>query len=148
MNEFGHLANLDIDRLMRIAEEQAGRVEEMQRLAAEIQGVAESRDKQVKVVCTVNDGVADIRISPRAMRMPSGEFAELLKILIRDAQKNLNDQLHELMTEAYGEEANPLALAANQEAIQERLHQAAAAYDRTLNDAMSEMERIAKQLGL
>jgi hypothetical protein len=41
-----------------------------------------------------------------------------------------------------------MALMQNQEALQQRIHDAAAAYDRTLDDAMTELQRIAKQLGL
>jgi hypothetical protein len=41
-----------------------------------------------------------------------------------------------------------MALAQNQEAVQQKIQDAAAAYDRTLDDAMSELQRIAKQLGL
>jgi hypothetical protein len=52
------------------------------------------------------------------------------------------------MAETYGEAANPMTLIENQEAVQEKIQAAAAAYDRTLDDAMSELDKIAKQLGL
>jgi uncharacterized protein YukE len=100
------------------------------------------------VTCTVNGGITDIRIDPRAMRMPAADFAETLKTLIRDATADLHRQLSELMAETYGEAANPMALAQNQEAVQKKIQDAAAAYDRTLDDAMSELQRITKQLGL
>jgi DNA-binding protein YbaB len=148
MSEFGDLANLDIEKLVRISEEHSARVKEMQERAVELKGYAESKDRRISVTCTTNGGVADIDIDPRAMRMPAAEFAETLKALIREANADLQKQLSELMAETYGEAANPMALVQNQEAVQERIQQAAAAYDRTLDDAMSEMERIAKQLGL
>jgi DNA-binding protein YbaB len=148
MSEFGDLANLDLEKLIRVSEEQSARVQEMQERAAELTGVAESKDRRIKVTCTVNGGVDDITIDPRAMRMPAADFAETLKTLIRDANADLHRQLSELMAETYGEAANPMALIQNQEAVQEKIKDAAAAYDRTLDDAMSELQRIAKQLGL
>jgi DNA-binding protein YbaB len=148
MSEFGDLANLDIEKLVRLSEEHSARVKEMQERAAELKGHAESKDRRITVTCTTSGGVSDIDIDPRAMRMPAAEFAETLKTLIREANADLQRQLSELMAETYGEAANPMALVQNQEAVQERIQQAAAAYDRTLDDAMSELERIAKQLGL
>jgi DNA-binding protein YbaB len=148
MSEFGDLTNLDIEKLVRVSEEHSARVKEMQERAAELKGRAESGDRRIKVTCTTTGGVSDIEIDPRAMRMPAADFAETLKTLIREANADLHRQLSELMAETYGEAANPMALAQNQEAVQERIQQAAAAYDRTLDDAMSELERITKQLGL
>lgn len=148
MSEFGDLANLDIEKLVRVSEEHSARIQEMQEQAAELKGVAESKDRRIKVICTVADGVADIQIDPRAMRMAATDFAETLKTLIREAGADLHRRLSELMAETYGEANNPMALAENPEAVQQKIKDAAAAYDRTLDDAMTELQRIAKQLGL
>jgi DNA-binding protein YbaB len=148
VSEFGDLGNLDIDKLIRISKEQSTKVAEMQERAAEIKGHAESKDRRIKVACTVADGVSDIEIDPRAMRMPAEKFAETLKDLIREATADLHRQLSDLMAETYGEAANPMAFMRNKEAMQEKIQEAADAYDRTLDDAMAELERIAKQLGL
>ena len=148
MSEFGDLANLDIEKLVRVSEEHSARIQEMQEQAAELKGVAESKDRRIKVTCTVADGVADIQIDPRAMRMPAEDFAEVLKTLIREANADLHRRLSELMAETYGEANNPMALAENPEVVQQKIKDAAAAYDRTLDDAMTELQRIAKQLGL
>jgi DNA-binding protein YbaB len=148
MSEFGDLANLDIEKLIRVSEEHSAKVKDMQERAAELKGRAETDDRRIKVTCTATGGVSDIDIDPRAMRMPAKDFAETLKRLIHEAQADLHRRLSELMAETYGEAANPMALAQNQEAVQERIQQAAAAYDRTLDDAMTELQRIAKQLGL
>jgi DNA-binding protein YbaB len=148
VSEFGDLGNLDIDKLIRISKEQSAKVAEMQERAAEIKGRAESKDRRIKVTCTVADGVEDIEIDPRAMRMPAEKFAETLKELIHEATADLHRQLSELMSETYGEANNPMNFLRDKEAMQEKIQQAAEAYDRTLDDAMAELERIAKQLGL
>jgi DNA-binding protein YbaB len=148
VSEFGDLANLDIEKLVRVSEEHSARVKEMQERAAELKGSAESKDRRIKVTCTTTGGVTDIEIDPRAMRMPAADFAETLKQLIHEANADLHRRLSDLMAETYGEAANPMALAKDQEAVQERIKAAAAAYDRTLDDAMTELGRIAKQLGL
>jgi DNA-binding protein YbaB len=148
MTEFGDLGNLDIERLLRISEEHSAKVKELQERSAELQGCAETKDRRIKVTCTVNGGVTDIAIDPRAMRMPAETFAETLKTLIHEANADLQRQLSDLMSETYGEDANPMKLMQDQEAVQERIQAAAASFDRTLDDAMGELERIAKQLGL
>lgn len=148
MSEFGDLGNLDIQRLIRISEEHSAKVKEMQERSAELEGVAETKDRRIRVTCTIADGVTDIHIDPRAMRMPAEKLAETLKTLIREANTDLQRQLGELMAETYSDEANPMKLIQDPEAAQERIHQAAEVFDRTLDDAMEELGRIAKQLGL
>ncbi|GLY83643.1 YbaB/EbfC family nucleoid-associated protein [Actinoallomurus iriomotensis] len=148
MSEFGDLANMDIDRLLRISEEYSAKVQEMQERSADLKGHAESKDRRIKVTCTVDGGITDIDIDPRAMRMPAANFAETLKTLIHEANADLQRQLSELMTETYGAEANPLAFKENQKEAHERVEAAAAMFDRTLEDAMTELSRISKQLGL
>lgn len=148
MSEFGDLGNLDIHRLIRISEEHSAKVQEMQERSAELKGVAETKDRRIRVTCTVTGGVTDIHIDPRAMRMPAEKFAETLKELIQEASADVRRQLSSLMDETYGKDANPMALMQDQEAVQERLQAAATVFDRTLDDAMADLERIAKQLGL
>jgi DNA-binding protein YbaB len=148
MNEFGELANLDIDRLLRISEEYSEEVQDMQERSAELKGCAESKDHRIKITCTVSGGITDIAIDPRAVRMPAATFAETLKTLIHEANADLQSQLNELMTETYGADANPLAFKENQKAAQEKVEAAASMFDRTLEDAMAELSRISKQFGL
>lgn len=148
MSEFGDLGNLDIQRLIRISEEHSAKVQEMQERSAELKGVAETKDRRIRVTCTVTDGVTDIHIDPRAMRMPAEKLGETLIELIREATADMRNQLSDLMAETYGEDANPMALLKDQEAVQERIKDAATVFDRTLDDAMTELDRIAKQLGL
>jgi DNA-binding protein YbaB len=148
MSEFGDLGNLDIQRLIRISEEHSAKAKEMQERSAELKGMAETKDHRIRVTCTLADGVTDIHIDPRAMRMPAEKFAETLKTLLHEANADLQHQLSELMAETYSDDANPMKLIQDPEAAQERIHQAAAVFDRTLDDAMEELGRIAKQLGL
>ncbi len=148
MAEFGDFGNLDIEKLIQISEEHSAKVEAMQEKAAELKGFAETKDHRIKVFCTVHGGVDDIQIDPRAMRMPAADFATALKELIQEANADLQQQLSDLMAETYGKDANPMALMQNREAVQEKIQEAANAYSRTLDDAMSELDRIAKQLGL
>jgi DNA-binding protein YbaB len=148
MSEFGDLANLDVERLLRISEDYSAKVQEVQERSADLKGHAESKDRRIKVTCTVTGGLTDIDIDPRAMRMPAAAFAETLKTLIHDANADLQSQLSELMTEIYGADGNPLAFEQNQKAAKERIDAAKTMFDRTLGDAMSELERISKQLGL
>jgi DNA-binding protein YbaB len=148
MSDFGDLANLDVERLLRISEEYSAKVEEAQERSADLKGYAESKDRRIKVTCTVSGGVTDIDIDPRAMRMPAASFAEALKTLIHEANADLQTQLSDLMSEIYGADANPLAFEQNNKAAKERVDAAASMFDHTLGDAMAELERISKRLGL
>jgi hypothetical protein len=80
--------------------------------------------------------------------MPAANFAETLKTLIHEANADLQSQLSDLMAEIYGADANPLAFEQNRKAAQEKVEAAASMFDRSLGEAMTELERISKQLGL
>ena len=67
---------------------------------------------------------------------------------LREANADLQRKLNELMTEAFGEEASPARLTASRYAMKVQVQEAAAAYQRALGDAMGELDRMRKQLGL
>lgn len=148
MSEFGDLEKLDIDRLIRISQEQTDKVAEMQEKINELRGEAASQDKRVRVVVTAQGGVSELLIDPRAMRMRSVDLAETIKSLIVEATADLRGQMSDLMGEIYGDDANPMKLAENQELMQQKIREAGERYQRTLNDATTELERIAKDLDL
>ncbi len=148
MNEFGDLADLDMERLIRISEQYSARAEEMNERVAALKGEASSKDGRVKVACTMSDGVAALHLDPRALRLQSGELAETIRRLVNEANADLQRKLNELMTEAFGEEASPARLTASRDAMKVQVQEAAAAYQRALGDAMGELDRMRKQLGL
>lgn len=148
MNEFGDLADLDMEKLIRISEQYTNRAEEMNERAAALTGEASSKDGRIKVSCSVSGGVTSLDLDPRALRMQAGELAETIRTLVNEANADLQRKLNELMTEAFGEEASPARLTASRDAMREQVEEAAAAYQRALGDAMGELDRMRKQLGL
>lgn len=146
MSEFDDLPNVDVDKLLRLAEEYERRAEEAQERAAELRGEAASEGGRVRVTTTVADGVSDIHIDPRAMRMSADELAGLLKTLIRDANADLHEKMRDVFTEMYGEENNPLNIRDKGDAMKKQVEDAAAVFNRTMDDAVGEFERIRKRL--
>lgn len=146
MSEFGDPANLDIEKLLRLAEEYTKRSEEMQEKAAALKGEAATQDGRVRVTCTVADGVSDLHIDPRAMRFPAKNLAETIKQLIHEATADLQEKMRALMTETYGEENNPMNIADQRDAMREAIDRAAENYDRVLTDALGQLEHIRRQM--
>ena len=145
---FSPSGDFDIEKLIRVSQEYEARGQELQERLAEIEGVAESEKGTIKVSCTVEGGVTDLQISPRAMRLPAAELAETIKRLIHEATADLQARTNELMAELFGEENTPDALRRKAEAAGNELDNAAAAFERAVNDSAGELERIQKRLGL
>lgn len=148
MSEFGDIADFDMEKLIRFSDQYAERAQEMQNRFAALVGRATSRDGRVKVAYTTGDGVSELHIDPRAMRMRSAELAETIKTLIREATQDLHRQINELMAETFGEENSPMNLRKSRDALRERVDRASAAYHRALNDSLGELERIRRELEL
>ncbi|MCO5985089.1 YbaB/EbfC family nucleoid-associated protein [Actinoallomurus spadix] len=148
MEGFNPPGDLDIDKLIRLSQEYEARSQELQERMASLEGYAESERGMVKVTCTVNGGVSDLEITPRAMRLPAAELAEVIKELIREAGEDLQARTNELMAELFGEENSPDALQRRVEAAGHAMDNAAAAFERAVDDTAGELERIQKRLGL
>jgi len=148
MSEFGDLASLDIDKLMRMSEQYAARADELRDRIRLVEGTAASEDKKVKVTCTAEGGVEDLFLDPRALRMPAAELAKTIKDLIREANQNLQSGMNDVIAELMGEDATPRALHEQQNILQKRVEAAAASHQKVMNDAFGELERMRQELGL
>ncbi|GLW05014.1 hypothetical protein Misp01_01440 [Microtetraspora sp. NBRC 13810] len=147
MREFGDFANIDIDKLLRGAEVQFAKAEEVQQSLAGLVGRAEDEDGLVSVEYA-GGGLRDLTLHAKAMRLSSGELAEKIKQVIQEATEDLQRQINELMGDVYGEEDNPMKLVNDPEAALGQIKEAEAAYNRTFEDVMGELDRIRRRLDL
>ncbi|GAA3471596.1 YbaB/EbfC family nucleoid-associated protein [Nonomuraea roseola] len=147
MQEFGDFANLDIDKLLKTADEQFARVEEMQATMAALVGRAQDEDGLVSAAYS-SGGLSELELHPKAMRLSSGELAEKVKAVVQDAAADLQRQVNETMGDVFGEEDNPMKFVNDPEAALEQVKNAEAAYNRTFEDVMGELDKIRRRLDL
>ncbi|MCK2221295.1 YbaB/EbfC family DNA-binding protein [Actinomadura sp. ATCC 31491] len=144
MQEFGDFAKIDIDKLLKGMDDQLGRLGEFQKRAGECVGRAEDENGFVSVEYGQN-GVQELTLHPKAMRLSSGELAELIKATLADATSDYQRAFGELMTEVFGEAGNPLT---SSRAALEDLERVEKIHDRAFHDVMGELDRIRRRLQL
>ncbi|MDH2425083.1 YbaB/EbfC family nucleoid-associated protein [Sphaerisporangium sp. TRM90804] len=147
MTEFGDFANIDVDKLLTGAQQQFARMEELQSRMGELVGRAQDKDRLVTVEYA-GDGLRELEINPRAMRMASADLADLIKTVTQDATRDLQGKTNELMEEIFGKDDNPMKLLNDPEAAMAGAREAEATYNRVLDDVMGELDRIRRRLDL
>lgn len=145
--ELGDFANVDIHKVLRDTEAHFARFEEVRKSLTTVVGRARDEDGLVTVEYS-GDGLRELELNPKAMRLSSGELAEKIKEVIRDAARDLQERVGQVMEEAFGEEANPMRYVNDPDAALSQVREAEAAYNRTFEDAMGELDRIARRLDL
>ncbi|WP_043620955.1 YbaB/EbfC family nucleoid-associated protein [Nonomuraea candida] len=139
--EFGAL---DFDRILRNADAQMARVGEVRASLVTMVGRAQDEDGLVTVEFG-NGGLKDLTLHPKAMRLTSGELAERIKLVFDEAVADLQRQMSGIMEETFGAE-NPLRFGADPEGAMEQVRETQAAYDRTYEDLMGQLDRIRQRL--
>ncbi|WP_433437709.1 YbaB/EbfC family nucleoid-associated protein [Nonomuraea sp. CA-141351] len=141
----GEFGGLDIDRFLRNADQQMARAGEFQKVLQELTGQAQDPDGLVTVECG-SAGLKELILHPKAMRLNSGELAERIKAVIAEATADLQRRVSEEMGAVFGEENNPMRFAQDPEGGMQVLREAEAAYNRTYEDLMGELDRIRQRM--
>ncbi|MGA4990502.1 YbaB/EbfC family DNA-binding protein [Nonomuraea bangladeshensis] len=144
MQEFGDFAKIDVDKLMKGIDDQLGRLEKFQESVGECVGRAEDENGFVKVEHGQN-GVQLLELHPKAMRLSSGELAELIKTTLAEATADYQRAFAAMMTDILGQDVD---LAKSPEAMLDDVKQAEEIYDRAFTDVMGELDRIRRRLEL
>ncbi|GII86556.1 hypothetical protein Ssi03_45460 [Sphaerisporangium siamense] len=147
MTEFGDFAGIDLEKLLNQAQEQFARVEGLQRRLAELVGRAQDKDHLVTVEYGA-EGLRELELNPRAMRLASNDLAALIKTVSGDAARDLREKTDEAMAEVFGAEDDPMRLLEDPEAAIARAKEAEDAYNRVFDDVMSELDRVRRRLDL
>ncbi|MGN9845674.1 hypothetical protein ACTMTI_46890 [Nonomuraea sp. H19] len=133
---------MDLEAFLRDAQQRAARFEGAQQRAGELVGRAATAGEQIVVECTMA-GIRRLVIDPRAKRMSVEEMSAAILQAIHAADADLKRQLEVVMTDAFGE----VAPSREPQAATARIEEAQQAYDRMMEDAMGEMDRLRRKLG-
>ncbi|MGW4797685.1 YbaB/EbfC family nucleoid-associated protein [Nonomuraea sp. NPDC004297] len=148
MQGFGEFANIDIDKLLKGADGQLARMEESQKNLESCVGRARDEQGLVTVECG-QEGVRELYLHPKALRLSTGDLADLIKTALNDATQDLNVQVTEVMNAAFGDsDDSPTAYVTNPDAALKKIKEAESSYNRTFDDVMGELERIRRRLEL
>jgi DNA-binding protein YbaB len=132
-----------MDGMLRDAQRRLGQAAEVQERLKSLVGQAASADGRVKVQCTNEKGVTSIDLDPRAMRMASAELAETLVTVIQEAMTDLRTQSQSITREVFGGDSASGDIGA----ARVRMKEAGDSFERAMNDAQGEMERVLRTIG-
>ncbi len=139
--EFGAM---DLNRVLKNADAQMARAGELQQVLAELVGTAADRDGLVQVEMG-SAGLKNLHLHPKAMRLTSGELAERIQLVIAEASADLRRKVTEAMQELFGDD-NPMRYANDPDGPMAQVREAEAAYNRTFDDLMGELDQIRNRM--
>ncbi|QYC38716.1 hypothetical protein Nocox_05445 [Nonomuraea coxensis DSM 45129] len=144
MQEFGDFAKIDVDKLMKGIDNQLALLEKFQESVGDCVGRAEDENGFVTVEYG-QDGVRVLELHPKAMRLSSGELAELIKATLAEATADFQRAFSEMMADVLGQDVD---LARSPEALLDDVRQAEELQERAFTDVMGELDRIRRRLEL
>ncbi len=131
---------MDLNRVLKNADEQMARIGALQQELAELVGHAADRDGLVQVDMG-STGLKSLHLHPKAMRLTSGELAERIQLVIAEASADLRRKVSEAMEGEFGEE-NPMRFTGDPDGPMAQVREAEAAYNRTFEDLMGRLDQI------
>ncbi|TMR96076.1 YbaB/EbfC family nucleoid-associated protein [Nonomuraea basaltis] len=147
MQEFGDFAKIDLEKLMSGMDKQFALMEEFQENLGTCVGRAQDEDGYVTVECG-QEGVQELELHPKAMRLSSGELAELIKTVLHDAMADFQAKMFEAAGDVFGEEDNPLAIMKDPQPAIDKMKRADAMHDRAHQDVMGQLDQIRRRMEL
>ncbi|WP_020579944.1 YbaB/EbfC family nucleoid-associated protein [Actinopolymorpha alba] len=103
MSEFDDVSELfrAPHEIMRAHEEQLRKAEELQAKLQQLTGRAETDDGRISVSFSQANGIEDLTLDPRALRMPTEDLAAEIRRLVNEAREDVRKQSEALTTEAF-----------------------------------------------
>jgi DNA-binding protein YbaB len=146
---FEGFSNINIENLLKQAQERIGKMTAMQDSIAEIVGSAESADGYVRATYTAATGLRDLEINPRAMRWASNDLSEVIRAVVQEATNDFQTRIRGEMGVAFeGQSDNPLDLMEDPEKAKAKIQEVQGLLDGALDDAMGTLDKVRKQLGI
>ncbi|MEV4168411.1 YbaB/EbfC family nucleoid-associated protein [Nonomuraea sp. NPDC049709] len=147
MQEFGDFANIDIDKLLKGADEQLALLERFQRDVGSYVGHAQDENGMVTVEYD-HQGVRELELHPKAMRLASGELADLIKTAIADASADFQKQFSTGMRELFGDDDDPMKYVNDPDAALSKLKEAESLHEQAFTDVMGQLNQIRRRMDL
>ena len=145
--EYGDLGNLDPDAVLKEARQWTDKSAALQETMKTIEGHAKSNDGYVSVTYTASDGLRDLEINPRAMRMASQDLAAAIKETIREAMNDMQEKMSAAMSDVFGK-LNPMDMVNNPEQVTNQAKLMEESLNKSAKDALAGLEEIRRNLGL
>ncbi|MEV0403933.1 YbaB/EbfC family nucleoid-associated protein [Actinoallomurus sp. NPDC050550] len=140
--DVGKVFGLDIAGLADQAQDQASKAAELQRRISGLVGHAETADGRIRLSFSPDEGLSELRIDPRAMRLGSEELAETIRELTRQAMRDLAGRKQEAARELFGIDFEPEAAKPDPEAMRRALHGVSAVVESTGQEMLTLVERL------
>jgi len=147
MREFGDFAKIDMEKLVNSFDHHLARLADFQKDIEACVGHAQDEYGLVTIEFG-HQGVRELELHPKAMRLSSGELAELIKTVLQDAATDFQNRMYEKAGEAFGEEDNPMKLYRDPEAALSKIKEAETVYNSGFEDLMGRLDRIRRQMEL
>jgi DNA-binding protein YbaB len=137
-------SSFDLGDLLRSPEElyaaqreQLAKAEELQRRIETVTGTATSSDERIAVSFSEANGVQDLVLDPRVLRMPSEDLAAEIVRLVNAARTEAHGQIQQVMNETLGDGGRP---------DPEQIGEQAAELQRSLDELMRDTMRMDGEL--
>lgn len=88
------------EEIVRAQQERMAKAQELQRATAEITGVAASEDERIKVTFSESDGLRNLVLDPRVLRLPSEDLAHEIIRIVNQARDDARKQLQQLVADS------------------------------------------------
>lgn len=95
------------EEIMATQREQMQKTQELERQLKEITGSATSEDERITVVYSEFNGLKELKLDPRVMRMPSDDLSAEIIRLVNEAKADGQSQIESLVQETFGEDGQP-----------------------------------------
>lgn len=132
----------DPEAIARAQKEQLDRLQELQEKIGQLAGRAESEDGRISVAFSESKGVHELRLDPRALRLPSDELAETIAGLVNDAREDAKKQTAAAAQETFGDSMNPQGLLAGLPQMEASLGEMMKAAKESSNDIAAMAQRL------
>lgn len=139
--------DFDMERFRERADARMAAVERLQGTLSSLVGRARDEDGLVSVEFSTQ-GLSELELHPKAMRLSSGELAERIKETMRAASDDLYRQLNRAMAEVLGQDGDQTRFLDDPEAVLAQVREAEVAFDRTAEDVLGELDRISRRLAM
>ncbi|HEX5597424.1 MAG TPA: YbaB/EbfC family nucleoid-associated protein [Micromonosporaceae bacterium] len=126
------------DQILREHQERLAKVEQMQEGILNAVGTAHSGDQRITVSYSEADGVRELRLDPRVMRMPSEELAAEITRLVNEARADVRRQVEQITAESFAEGA------LNPHDVMERIPE----FQQTMDDIMRDTLKASDELNV
>jgi DNA-binding protein YbaB len=144
--DFQQMLGIDMDAVAAKARRAAERSAEFNERLSGLAGRAETQDGRVRLAFSPEQGLPELHIDPRAMRMGSEELAETIQRLTLEAVADLERQKQEAAREIYGDDSEAVTTP-DAEKMKELLQDMNDTFSGLSKDGSALMDEVRRRLG-